>query len=155
MLTRSLSDCKEILAGDNTLLRELLHPVRNGAAIRYSLAHAKLPRSTASLPHRLKTSEVYYFISGQGRMHVDGETLLEIFQKAGAKLSQGASCAACLGGPSDTFGRLNKSEVCISTTNRNFPGRMGSKTAQVYLASPYTVAASAVTGEITDPREFL
>ena len=73
MLTRSLSDCKEILAGDNTLLRELLHPVRNGAAIRYSLAHAKLPRGTASLPHRLKTSEVYYFISGQGRMHVDGE----------------------------------------------------------------------------------
>ena len=73
MLTRSLSDCKEILAGDNTLLRELLHPVRNDAAIRYSLAHAKLARGTASLPHRLKTSEVYYFISGQGRMHVDGE----------------------------------------------------------------------------------
>jgi len=73
VLTRSLSDCKEILAGDNTLLRELLHPVRNDAAIRYSLAHAKLVRGTASLPHRLKTSEVYYFISGQGRMHVDGE----------------------------------------------------------------------------------
>jgi len=86
---------------------------------------------------------------------LDGQSLTEIFQKAGAKLSQGASCAACLGGPSDTFGRLNKSEVCISTTNRNFPGRMGSKTAQVYLASPYTVAASAVTGVITDPRDFL
>jgi 3-isopropylmalate/(R)-2-methylmalate dehydratase large subunit len=90
-----------------------------------------------------------------GTTTFDGQTLLEIFQASGAKLSQGASCAACLGGPSDTFGRLNKSEVCISTTNRNFPGRMGSKTAQVYLASPYTVAASAVTGEITDPREFL
>lgn len=86
---------------------------------------------------------------------LNGETLLEIFQKAGAKIAQGASCAACLGGPSDTFGRLNKSEVCISTTNRNFPGRMGSKTAQVYLASPYTVAASAIRGTITDPREFL
>ena len=86
---------------------------------------------------------------------LNGETLLEIFQRAGAKIAQGASCAACLGGPSDTFGRLNKSEVCVSTTNRNFPGRMGSKTAQVYLASPYTVAASAVTGTITDPREFL
>jgi mannose-6-phosphate isomerase-like protein (cupin superfamily) len=73
VLTRSLSDCKEILAGDNTLLRELLHPVRNDAAIRYSLAHAKLARGTASLSHRLKTSEVYYFISGQGRMHVNGE----------------------------------------------------------------------------------
>jgi 3-isopropylmalate/(R)-2-methylmalate dehydratase large subunit len=92
---------------------------------------------------------------GLGTTTLDGQTLLEIFQNAGAKISQGASCAACLGGPSDTFGRLNKSEVCISTTNRNFPGRMGSKTAQVYLASPYTVAASAITGEITDPREFL
>ena len=92
---------------------------------------------------------------GLATTKLNGETLLEIFQKAGAKIAQGASCAACLGGPSDTFGRLNKSEVCISTTNRNFPGRMGSKTAQVYLASPYTVAASAVTGTITDPREFL
>ena len=73
MLTRSLADCKAILVGDKTLLRELLHPVRNDAAIRYSLAHATLPQGTASLPHRLKTSEVYYFISGQGRMHVDGE----------------------------------------------------------------------------------
>src|SRR5947208_327793 len=92
---------------------------------------------------------------GLASTRLNGETLLEIFQNSGAKISQGASCAACLGGPSDTFGRLNKSEVCISTTNRNFPGRMGSKTAQVYLASPYTVAASAITGTITDPREFL
>jgi len=92
---------------------------------------------------------------GLATTKLHGETLLEIFQRAGAKIAQGASCAACLGGPSDTFGRLNKSEVCVSTTNRNFPGRMGSKTAQVYLASPYTVAASAVTGTITDPREFL
>lgn len=92
---------------------------------------------------------------GLATTRLDGQTLMEIFQQAGAKISQGASCAACLGGPSDTFGRLNKSEVCISTTNRNFPGRMGSKTAQVYLASPYTVAASAIRGEITDPREFL
>lgn len=87
--------------------------------------------------------------------HLNGEPLLGIFERAGAKISQGASCAACLGGPADTFGRLNKSEVCISTTNRNFPGRMGSKSSQVYLASPYTVAASALTGKITDPREFL
>jgi 3-isopropylmalate/(R)-2-methylmalate dehydratase large subunit len=85
----------------------------------------------------------------------DGKTLWEIFEAAGAKISGDASCAACLGGPADTFGRLNKSEVCISTTNRNFPGRMGSKSSSVYLASPYTVAASAVTGRVTDPREFL
>jgi 3-isopropylmalate/(R)-2-methylmalate dehydratase large subunit len=83
------------------------------------------------------------------------QTLLEIFQDAGCQVSLDASCAACLGGPRDTFGRINGPEVCISTTNRNFPGRMGSKEGQVYLASPYTVAASAVRGRITDPRELL
>ncbi len=83
-----------------------------------------------------------------------GSTLMDIFKDAGCKIGQ-ASCAACLGGPSDTFGRLNREEVCISTTNRNYPGRMGSKQAQVYLASPYTVAASAVTGMVTDPRVFI
>jgi 3-isopropylmalate/(R)-2-methylmalate dehydratase large subunit len=84
----------------------------------------------------------------------NGQTLEEVFLAAGAKLGQ-PSCAACLGGPSDTFGRLNEPLRCISTTNRNFPGRMGHKEAQVYLASPLTVAASALTGEITDPREYL
>lgn len=86
---------------------------------------------------------------------IGGETLYAIFERAGAKISDGASCAACLGGPPDTFGRLAGSEVCISTTNRNFPGRMGSKQSQVYLASPLTVAASAIRGVITDPREFV
>ena len=86
---------------------------------------------------------------------IDGRPLLDIFRDAGCQVSIEASCAACLGGPKDTFGRINGPEVCISTTNRNFPGRMGSKEGQVYLASPYTVAASAVTGRITDPRELL
>ncbi len=85
---------------------------------------------------------------------IGGETLRQIFVKAGAHLGD-ASCAACLGGPKDTFGRLNEALVCISSTNRNFPGRMGSREAQVYLASPYTVAASAAEGKITDPRKFL
>ncbi|HQA00791.1 MAG TPA: aconitase family protein, partial [Phycisphaerae bacterium] len=66
-----------------------------------------------------------------------------------------ASCAACLGGPKDTFGRLNSPMNCISTTNRNFPGRMGDRNAGVFLASPLTVAASALTGHITDPREYI
>ncbi len=85
---------------------------------------------------------------------IDGRTLEEVFRSAGAQVGQ-PSCAACLGGPSDTFGRLNQPLSCISTTNRNFPGRMGHKEARVYLASPLTVAASAVTGVITDPREYL
>jgi 3-isopropylmalate/(R)-2-methylmalate dehydratase large subunit len=81
-------------------------------------------------------------------------TLEDVFLSAGAKIGE-PSCAACLGGPSDTFGRLNEPLSCISTTNRNFPGRMGHKQARVYLASPLTVAASAVTGSIADPREFV
>jgi 3-isopropylmalate/(R)-2-methylmalate dehydratase large subunit len=85
---------------------------------------------------------------------IGNDTLEEIFTNAGAKIGE-PSCAACLGGPSDTFGRLNGPMSCISTTNRNFPGRMGHKDAQVFLASPLTVAASALRGEITDPRELL
>jgi 3-isopropylmalate/(R)-2-methylmalate dehydratase large subunit len=85
---------------------------------------------------------------------IDGESLFDILVNAGCKLGR-SSCAACLGGPVDTFGRTHGSEVVISTTNRNFPGRMGSKQSSVYLASPLTVAASALTGVITDPRTVL
>lgn len=84
-----------------------------------------------------------------------GKTLIEVFAAAGCMPPGPPSCAACLGGPKDTFGRLNGPERCISTTNRNFIGRMGSKKGEVVLASPLTVAASALTGYITDPREFM
>jgi len=82
-------------------------------------------------------------------------TVWSVLESAGVQMTENASCAACLGGPVDTFGRLNQPMNCISATNRNFPGRMGNKESRVYLASPYTVAASALTGKITDPREFL
>jgi 3-isopropylmalate/(R)-2-methylmalate dehydratase large subunit len=85
---------------------------------------------------------------------INGQSIEDIFLSAGAKMGE-PSCAACLGGPSDTFGRLNAPMSCISTTNRNFPGRMGHKEARVFLASPLTVAASAMTGTITDPRDCL
>jgi len=85
---------------------------------------------------------------------IDGKSLKDIFLAAGAKIGE-PSCAACLGGPADTFGRLNAPISCISTTNRNFPGRMGHKEARVYLASPLTVAASALTGAIADCRDLL
>ncbi|MCC7494813.1 MAG: 3-isopropylmalate dehydratase large subunit [Fimbriimonadaceae bacterium] len=91
---------------------------------------------------------------GLHEQRVGGQTLFEIFESAGCRIGQ-SSCAACLGGPIDTFGRLNEPLRCVSSTNRNFPGRMGHKEAEVFLASPLTVAASAVTGELTDPREVL
>lgn len=84
----------------------------------------------------------------------NGITLKNIFENAGCVIAE-SSCAACLGGPSDTIGRSTDGDVVISTTNRNFPGRMGSKKSEVYLASPLTVAASAINGFITDPRNFL
>jgi len=85
----------------------------------------------------------------------EGKSIWQILEDAGVQMTENAGCAACLGGPVDTFGRMNQPLRCISTTNRNFPGRMGHKNSEVYLASPATVAASALTGKITDPREFL
>ncbi|HLE54853.1 MAG TPA: 3-isopropylmalate dehydratase large subunit [Thermoplasmata archaeon] len=76
------------------------------------------------------------------------EGLAEIFLEAGATFTS-STCGPCFGGH---MGVLAPKEVCISSTNRNYPGRMGSPEAQVYLASPYTVAASALYGRITDPR---
>ncbi|MCC7517897.1 MAG: 3-isopropylmalate dehydratase [Verrucomicrobiae bacterium] len=86
---------------------------------------------------------------------MDGKSAWRVLEEAGVRMTENASCAACLGGPEDTFGRLNRPMNCITATNRNFPGRMGHKDSKVYLASPYTVAASALTGRITDPREHL
>jgi 3-isopropylmalate/(R)-2-methylmalate dehydratase large subunit len=84
----------------------------------------------------------------------DGKTVWQILVDSGVQMTENAGCAACLGGPVDTFGRMNSPMKCISATNRNFPGRMGHKESQVFLASPATVAASAITGRITDPREY-
>ena len=74
MLVKHLEDCDEIIAGDGSILRELLHPGKADLQIRYSLAHAKVPPGQTTKPHRLKMSEVYYVIEGHGLMHVDDES---------------------------------------------------------------------------------
>ena len=89
------------------------------------------------------------------RTELDGQSLVQVFADAGCDDIAPPSCAACLGGPADTYGRTSGYEAVISTTNRNFPGRMGSKHSRIYLASPLTTAASAIRGYITDPREFM
>jgi len=79
------------------------------------------------------------------------EGLFETFYDAGCVISA-PTCGACLGG---FMGVLAAGEKCISTTNRNFVGRMGSPKSEVYLASPATAAASAVEGRLADPRKYL
>lgn len=74
MLIRKLQECEEFIAGDRTLLRELLHPDKQQVDLRYSLAHAIVPVGQTSTPHSLKTSEVYYILSGVGEMHIGNET---------------------------------------------------------------------------------
>jgi mannose-6-phosphate isomerase-like protein (cupin superfamily) len=73
MFIRDLKECKEFTAGDGTALRELLHPDKAALSLRYSLAHAVLASGRTSRPHRLKTSEVYYILEGEGLMHINGE----------------------------------------------------------------------------------
>jgi mannose-6-phosphate isomerase-like protein (cupin superfamily) len=70
MYIKRLADCREITAGDQTRLRELLHPDRDPAEIRYSLAVAWLASGARSRAHKLKTSEVYYLVRGTGVMHI-------------------------------------------------------------------------------------
>lgn len=79
------------------------------------------------------------------------EGLVEIFLSAGATVTP-ATCGACAG---LHLGVLSAKEVCLSTTNRNFRGRMGHVESQVYLTNPYVAAASALAGEISDPRQVI
>ncbi len=78
------------------------------------------------------------------------EGLIDILIEAGAVVSN-PTCGACLGG---YMGILGDNERCISTTNRNFVGRMGARSSEIYLANSAVAAASAITGKITDPRDL-
>ena len=89
------------------------------------------------------SQEIYLNAINEGR--------IKLFMDAGATVGN-PNCGPCLGGH---MGILAEGEVCISTSNRNFIGRMGSSKSFVYLASPATVAASAITGKITDPTKVM
>ena len=91
-------------------------------------------------------------IPGSQQVYLDAlaEGLIEIFIRAGAAVST-PTCGPCLGG---YMGVLAEGERCVSTTNRNFVGRMGSPKSEVYLANPAVAAASAITGKITSPEEI-
>jgi len=153
------------------------HPDPGQRKLAKELSHIKLDRAYVGSCTGGKTSDFVEFARVLQNKHVAidtfgvpatpeivrelqttrwGEkTIWQIMVDAGVQMTENAGCAACLGGPVDTFGRMNAPLKCISATNRNFPGRMGHKESQVFLASPDTVAASALTGKITDPREFL
>jgi 3-isopropylmalate/(R)-2-methylmalate dehydratase large subunit len=79
------------------------------------------------------------------------EGLFGIFYDAGCVISA-PTCGACLGG---FMGILAEGEKCVSTTNRNFVGRMGHPKSEVYLTSPATAAASAIEGKLTDCRKYI
>ncbi|MHC4119643.1 MAG: cupin domain-containing protein [Planctomycetota bacterium] len=74
MLVRHLNDCEQFVAGDGSILRELLHPDKEDLHIRYSLAHAMVEAGRRTAPHKLKSSEVYYIITGRGLIHIDEES---------------------------------------------------------------------------------
>jgi len=91
-------------------------------------------------------------LPGSQKVYLDAlkEGLIEIFIKAGAAVST-PTCGPCLGGH---MGILAEGERCVSTTNRNFVGRMGHPKSEVYLANPAVAAASALTGRIAGPGEL-
>ncbi|MEE8414288.1 MAG: aconitase family protein, partial [Dehalococcoidales bacterium] len=92
-------------------------------------------------------------LPGTQQVYLDAltEGIIETFIRAGAAVST-PTCGPCLGG---YMGVLAEGERCISTTNRNFVGRMGSPKSKVYLANPAVAAASAITGRITSPEEII
>jgi len=74
MCVKKLKSCKEFIAGDGSVLRELLHPEKADLEIAYSLAHATVEVGKKTKPHKLKSCEVYYIISGSGLMHIDEQS---------------------------------------------------------------------------------
>ncbi len=116
-----------------------------GAKYEDLLAAAKILKGKTV---KIRTEVLPATISIYKRATQDG--LTQIFLESGAVVGP-PTCGACCGAQ---MGVLDKDEVCVSTTNRNFPGRMGHIESKTYLTSPLVAAASAVTGKLTDPRDL-
>jgi len=113
-----------------------------------------LKRAAAILRGRKISSGVDLQVAPSSRRDQDraeAEGIMKVFEDAGARILPNA-CGICAGYGSN---RLGEDVTCISSTARNFKGRMGAASSKVWLGSPLTVAASAVAGKITDPRDFL
>lgn len=74
MFIRDLSKCKEFVAGDSSILRELFNPLKDDLQLRYSLAHATIKPGEITRTHTMKTSEVYYILQGEGAISIDNQT---------------------------------------------------------------------------------
>lgn len=133
-----------------------LHGIRVDQVVIGSCTNGRIQdlRDAASLirGHRFAAGVRVIVIPASQRIYMQAmkEGLIETFLEAGALIAP-STCGPCFGGH---MGLLAPGEVCVSTTNRNFVSRMGHRESQVYLSSPFTAAASAIAGEITDPRNI-
>ena len=100
MIIKSLRNVAGFKAGDASFLKELLHPAKESLGIRYSLAHAVVSPGQKTLPHRLKSAEVYYVIEGRGLMHV-GDELAEVAAGDAVYIPSGAVQFIESAGPGD------------------------------------------------------
>lgn len=76
MFSRKVIESPEMIAGDNTRLREILHPANDAVDINYSIAYVRLSVGEASLPHRLKSSETYYILQGKAKLYSNDNTAI-------------------------------------------------------------------------------
>ncbi len=140
-LTRGISDVGEV-AIDQVFIGSCTNGRLSDLRTAASILRGKRVHPETRLIVIPATQDVYRAALREG--------LIEVFLDAGASVST-STCGPCLGGH---MGVLGKGERCLSTSNRNYVGRMGDREAEVFLASPAVAAATAVRGRITDPREM-
>ena len=141
MLSQTVESCCAIAGTDATYLKDF--PVELDAAT----PGEPIPVQKYSMV--LSKSTMYRFTICNAPTST-GEGIIQLFIRAGACVVN-PGCACCVG---THQGVPSDNEIVISSANRNFKGRMGNSSAEIYLASPATVAASAIEGKITDPRDL-